>query len=66
MFENPSWFKRNEDENPEPNWCEYLLWTKGKNTDFPALLAYKYYADKENDKYVESILKENKGYEEIF
>lgn len=57
MFENPSWFKRNEDENPEPNWCEYLLWTKGKNTDFPALLAYKYYADKENDKYVESILK---------
>lgn len=58
MFEDTSWVKRrNGEEHPEPNWCEYLMWNRGKNTDLPALLAYKYYADDENDKYVESILK---------
>lgn len=58
MFEDTSWVKcRNGEEHPEPNWCEYLMWNRGKNTDMPALLAYKYYEDEENDKYVESILK---------
>lgn len=58
MFEDTSWYQRRKGERyPEPNWCEYLMWNRGKNTDLPALLAYKYYADEENDKYVESIWK---------
>lgn len=51
MFEDTSWVKcRNGEEHPEPNWCEYLMWNRGKNTDMPALLAYKYYEDEENDR----------------
>lgn len=49
MFEDPSWV--NEDH--EPTWCEYLMWDKAKDTDLPAVLAYKYYADEENDAEVE-------------
>lgn len=37
----------------EINWCEYLLYPKAKNSDYPMLLAYKYFNDEENDKEVE-------------
>lgn len=49
MFENPSWCNK----DGEPNWCEYLLWDRAKNSDYPMLLGYKYFADKENDEEVE-------------
>lgn len=46
MFESPSWCRGS---NEEPNWCEYLMWDAARNTNYPILLAYKYYADEEND-----------------
>ena len=49
MFEDPSWCNK----DGEPNWCEYLLWDRAKNSDYPMLLGYKYFADEENDKEVE-------------
>lgn len=58
MFETPSW-ARDYVRDPEsnnfdgPNWCEYLMWDRGYNTDMPLILAYKYYADKENDEEAE-------------
>lgn len=45
MNEDPSWVS----EEKEPNWCEYLMWDRGKNTDMPLMLAYKYYSDDEDD-----------------
>lgn len=51
MFEDPSWCS--DDEFGEPNWCEYLLWNRAKNSNYPMLLGYKYFADKENDEEVE-------------
>ena len=53
MFEYPTWSKYS---TGEPNWCEYLLWQKMNNCDFPAILGYKYFEDKENDKKVEDYL----------
>lgn len=55
MFEDPSWCSKDEFE--EPNWCEYLLWDRAKNSDYPMLLGYKYFADKENDEEVERRIK---------
>ena len=49
LFEDPSWCN----DTGEPNWCEYLLWDRAKNSDYPMLLAYKYFADEENDEEVE-------------
>ena len=49
MFEDPSWVKKDH----EPTWCEYLMWDKAKGSDMPMMLAYKYYADDENDAEVE-------------
>ena len=51
MFEYPSWSYANKDKSI--NWCEYLMWDKHKESDMPAILAYKYYNDPENDKRVE-------------
>ena len=52
MFENPSWCKgKNKDK--EPNWCEYLMWDRMKDCQFPMVLGYKYFNDEENDKEVE-------------
>lgn len=52
MFENPSWYKsKNEDE--DVNWCEYLMWDRMKDCQYPMQLGYKYFADKDNDKEVE-------------
>lgn len=53
MFEDPSWCNK----DGEPNWCEYLLWDRAKNSDYPMLLGYKYFADEENDKEVERRMK---------
>lgn len=47
MFEEPSWFPTNETH--EPTWCEYLMWDRAKNSDWPVQLLYKYYEDSEND-----------------
>lgn len=49
LFEYPTWCN----DTGEPNWCEYLLWDRAKNSDYPMLLAYKYFADEENDEEVE-------------
>lgn len=46
MFEWPSWCR---DSNGEPNWCEYLMWSRWKNTPLPLELIYKYYNDEEAD-----------------
>lgn len=52
MHEKPSWCY-DDDEFGEPNWCEYLLWTRAKNSSLPMMLEYKYYSNKENDEEVE-------------
>lgn len=48
MFENPSWC-----DNKEPTWSEYLMYSNAKQSEYPMLLAYKYYSDAENDAEVE-------------
>ena len=60
MWEDPSWAKARKDEDLEPNWCEYLMWKRWKDTPLPLELIYKYYADEEADDEFESIYrKEN-------
>ena len=49
LFEDPSWCN----DTGEPNWCEFMMWDRAKNSDYPMLLAYKYFNDKENDEEVE-------------
>lgn len=49
LFENPSWCNNTE----EPNWTEYLMWDRVKDSDYPIKLAYKYFNDEENDKEIE-------------
>lgn len=49
LFENPSWCR----DGKEPNWTEYLMWDRAKDSDYPMMLAYKYFGDEENDKEVE-------------
>lgn len=53
MFEDPSWCN----DTGEPNWCEYMMYDRAKNSDYPMLLAYKYFNDEENDEEVERRLK---------
>lgn len=50
MFEDPSWMN----EAGEPAWCEYLMWEHMKDSFYPKVLGYKYFADEDNDKAVES------------
>lgn len=52
MNEPPTWI-RDKDDYSEPNWCEYLMYDRAKNSDYPILLAYKYFSDKENDEEAE-------------
>ena len=59
MAETPSWWT--EKSGGEPMWCEYLMWDRAKGSDYPALLAYKYFNDPENDAEVERRLKYVKG-----
>lgn len=49
IFEEPTWVNK----GGEPNWCEFMLWDRVKNSSYPMLLGYKYFADEENDKEVE-------------
>ena len=49
LFEDPSWCN----DTGEPNWCEFMMYDRAKNSDYPMLLAYKYFADEENDEEVE-------------
>lgn len=44
-------------DNGEPNWCEHMLYPRAKNSDYPMMLAYKYFNDKENDEEVERRMK---------
>lgn len=50
LFEDPSWYK---DSDGEPNWCEFMMWDRAKDSSYPMMLAYKYFNDEENDKEVE-------------
>lgn len=59
MAEFPSWFP--EKSNGEPMWCEYLMWDRAKDINYPMLLAYKYYNDPENDAEVERRMDYAKG-----
>ena len=75
MHENPSWYRTENHNNwklnkklekyhpeiefNEPNWCEYLMWERMDNCDYPRLLGYKYFYDELNDKKVEEWI--NKG-----
>lgn len=60
MFEKPSWCY-SKDEFGEPNWCEFMMFDKVKNSNYPMLLGYKYFADEENDKEVERRIKYKRG-----
>lgn len=52
MNEKPTW-SYDDGEIHEPNWCEYLMWDRAKDSRFPMMLGYKYFNDEENDKEVE-------------
>lgn len=53
LFEDTSWIR----DDGEVNWCEYMLYSRAKNSFYPMMLAYKYFNDKENDKEVERRMK---------
>ena len=57
LFENSSWMN----DDGEVNWCEYMLYPRAKDSDYPMMLAYKYFNDKENDKEVEKRMKYERG-----
>lgn len=52
MYEKPTWCY-DDSECAEPNWCEYLMWNRAKNSNYPMMLEYKYVHNEENDKEVE-------------
>lgn len=58
MTEWPSWTDK---ANGEPMWCEYLMWERAKDYDYPMLLTYKYYNDADNDAEVERRIAYMKG-----
>lgn len=49
LFEAPSWCR----DGKEPNWTEFMMFEKAKDSDYPMMLAYKYFDDEENNKEVE-------------
>ena len=53
LFEDPTWCN----DTGEPNWCEFMMYDRAKKSDYPMLLAYKYFNDKENDEEVERRMK---------
>lgn len=57
LFEDPSWCNK----DGEPNWCEFMIYDRAKDSDYPMLLAYKYFNDKENDAEVERRMKYERG-----
>lgn len=60
MFEKPSWCY-GKDEHGEPNWCEFMMYSTAKNSQYPMLLGYKYYGDEENDAEVERRMDYERG-----
>lgn len=61
LFEGTSWVR----DDGEPNWCEYMLYPRAKGSDYPMMLAYKYFNDKENDEEVERRMKYERGNEKV-
>lgn len=60
LFELPSWSAYNPDS--EPTWSEYLMWKPvSEDVEFPAVLAYKYFDDDQNDKRVDGWLRDDQG-----
>ena len=57
LFEGTSWVK----DDGEVNWCEYMLYPRAKDSNYPMMLAYKYFNDKENDKEVERRMEYERG-----
>ena len=57
LFEGTSWVR----DDGEVNWCEYMLYSRAKDSNYPMMLAYKYFNDKENDEEVERRMKYEKG-----
>lgn len=57
LFENPSW----TNDDGEVNWCEYLLYPRAKDSNYPMMLAYKYFNDKENDEEVKRRMEYERG-----
>ena len=57
LFEGTSWVR----DDGELNWCEYMLYPRAKDSDYPMMLAYKYFNDKENDKEVERRMAYERG-----
>ena len=56
MFEYPSWSKNKNFDCTEMNWCEYLMWKKMDDCEFPSILGYKYIDSPSNDLRVERYL----------
>lgn len=52
MYEKPTWCY-DDSECIDSNWCEYLMWDRAKNSNYPMMLEYKYVNNEENDKEVE-------------
>ena len=48
MYELPRF-----ETNGEPSWNEFVWYDHAKNSDFPLILSYKYFVDKEDDAEVE-------------
>ena len=57
LFEGTSWAR----DDGEVNWCEYMLYPRAKKSDYPMMLAYKYFNDKENDKEIERRMEYERG-----
>ena len=57
LFEGTSWAS----DDGEVNWCEYMLYPRAKKSDYPMMLAYKYFNDKENDEEVERRMEYERG-----
>ena len=57
LFEGTSWVR----DDGEVNWCEYMLYPRAKKSDYPMMLAYKYFNDKENDEEVERRMDYERG-----
>ena len=57
LFESTSWVR----DDGQPNWCEYMLYPTVKDSDYPMMLAYKYFNDKENDEEVERRMEYERG-----
>lgn len=57
LFEGTSWVN----DDGEVNWCEYMLYPRAKDSDYPMMLAYKYFNDKENDEEVKRRMEYERG-----